>query len=221
MHQNGLGGWVKHRLLGPSPGVAKLAGLGFGPRMQLPGSGSADAAGRGPHLKNHCSRAIRKESGVLQTQGRRDGGVLPGGSPVSGREGPNSISGSRTASRCCFTRNPSGWEDAPSQKPASCTFHSGIPGSPRMTSSVLFYRKSSFFFHPDLQGFSPSLNRRAAFTRPCVADVACPPLSTLRNENTVTGENPIWTLHVSEVVEDGGAVSHPITLSAPMKSVNN
>lgn len=25
---------------------------------------------------------------------------------------------------------------------ASCTFHSGIPGSPKLTSSVLFYRKS-------------------------------------------------------------------------------
>lgn len=189
--------------------------------MQLPGSGSADAAGQGPHLKNHCSRAIRKDSGVLQTQGHRDGGVLPGGSPVSGREGPNSISGSRTASRCCFTRNPSGWGDAPSKKSSVLYFPLWNSWFSQIDKLCSLLWKVQFLLPPRPPGFSPSLNRQAAFTRPCVADVACPPLSTLRNENIVTRENPIWTLHVSEVVEDGGAVSHPITLSAPMKPVNN
>lgn len=58
---------VKAQVAGPLPSVADLVDLGFGPRMQLPGSSSADAAGWGFHFKNHCSRAIRKESRDLQT----------------------------------------------------------------------------------------------------------------------------------------------------------
>ena len=138
--------------------------------MQLTGSGNADAAGQGTYFENHCSRAIRKESGVLQTQGHPEMEVRCQVDHLSwGRRAPAS---SQAAERppCCFTKTHLVGKVLMLTNPASCTFHSGVPWCSQtdelcsLLQEVLFLLQSATAASRVL-----SLNRQTAFPRPFVA----------------------------------------------------
>lgn len=101
----------------------------------------------------------------------RDGSVLPGGSCVSGKEGPSSLSGSRTASPSCLTKTLLVGKVLILTNPASyCTSHCGVPWFSQtdelrsLLQEVLFLLQSA-----TMASRVVSLSKQAAFSRPFMA----------------------------------------------------